>query len=771
MDFRYAQGIRIKAIAAIVIMITAVVSVMATYLITTQTSLLKEEFKKRAVGLVENFARNCDYPVLLEDHQAIQKLAQAMLQNKDVVSVTVENMSGRVLLQLSNVKNPDNSLPKVSAANPEKMHLETNSRLLYIGLPVWAPHEEELSLTQAKPMDARILLLGRVNAKFSQDSTNATIRETIITTMIIALAVIGITIISLVLLLNRFVNPLLTLVQATREISAGKLFHRVAIQRHDEIGVLASAFNEMAESLESHRELLEGYNQTLEERIRERTEALKESESRYRAFFESTGTAMLITEEDGTISLVNGEFENMFGLKRGMIEGRRKWGEFIKKEDLEKMMNYETQRATSSKFVPKNYEFRAMDVNGQIKDIFITVSFVPGTSKKISSLIDISEKKRLENGLQQAQKMEAIGTLAGGIAHDFNNMLMGIQGYASLMLFKMKKNDEHYEPLSKIEELVQSGSNLTRQILGFARGGKFEILPSNINDIVEKTSNMFGRTKKEIQIKKEFQEDIWTIDVDRGQIEQVFLNLYVNAWHAMPGGGELILETSNVNLTEDFNAAFEVTPGPHVRVSVTDTGVGMDEKTRQRIFEPFFTTKEMGRGTGLGLAMVYGIVKGHNGIINVYSEKGQGTSFHLYFPALEKEVVQEEVVEKKVELGRETILLVDDEEAVLTVSKNMLTSLGYHVITARSGRKALEIYKKGHHTIDLVMLDMIMPGISGGETFDGLKALNPGVKVILCSGYSRNGQASQIIERGCRFFLQKPFSIYALSRKVREALG
>ena len=732
---------------------------------------MKEEFKKRAVGLAENLARNCEYPALLEDYRAIHSLSLAMLKNKDVVSITMENLSGRVLFQLNNANNPDmgSSPPKVLPANPGVMHLETNDRFLDIAMPVWAPHEEDLKLNPSQPAEKR-LLLGRVIATFSQDNTNAMIRKTIVATMFIALAVIGVTIVLLVLLLNRFISPLLTLAQATRELSAGKLFHRVAIKRKDEIGELANAFNEMAESLEIHRKFLEEYNQTLEEKIRERTEALRESESRYRAFFESTGTAMVITEEDGTISLVNNELEKMLGIKRGSIEGLRKWTEYISPEDLGKMKLYENQRVYAPKSAPRSYEFQTTDINGQIKDIFMTVSFIPGTSKKISSLIDISEKKRLENGLQQAQKMEAVGTLAGGIAHDFNNILMGIQGYASLMLFKMKKSDDHYEQLSRIEELVQSGSNLTRQILGFARGGKFEILSTNINDVIEKTSAMFARTKKEIQIKKKFEEAIWTVDVDRGQIEQVLLNLYVNAWHAMPGGGELFLETSNENITDQFRMAFDVAPGPYVKISVRDTGVGMDEKTRQRIFEPFFTTKEMGRGTGLGLAMVYGIVKGHKGVINVYSEKGHGTAFHLYFPASDNAVSEEEVVEKTIERGNETILVIDDEEAVLTVSKNMLSGLGYHVLTAHNGRKALEIYTKKSQTIDLVMLDMIMPEMSGGDTFDHLIVLNPDVKVILCSGYSMNSQASQIIERGCRYFLQKPFSMHALSQKVREAL-
>ncbi len=761
-------GIRIKAIVAIVIMITAVVSVMASYLIHTQISLLKEEFERRAVALTENLARNCDYPVLLEDYSAVESLSLAMLENKDVNTVIVENASGRILFRKENVENPDIRLP-TRTVNSEKAYVESNDRILYVSMPVWLPQDDPLFPGQASVSGARVLS-GHVTVKFSQDKTNAMIRDTIVTTILIALGIIGVTIVLLIFMLNRFINPLLTLAQATRELSAGKYFHRVDVRRQDEIGMLADAFNEMADNLENNRKVLEDYNQTLEEKIRERTAALRDSENRYRAFFESTGTAIVITEEDGTVSLVNTEFENMFEMKREAVEGKRKWEEFIKAEDLEKMKRYEAARTVSPKSVPKHYEFQTIELNGKVKDIFMTVSFIPGTSKKISSLIDISDKKRLENGLQQAQKMEAVGTLAGGIAHDFNNLLMGIQGYASLMLIKMKKRDEHYEPLSKIEELVQSGSNLTRQILGFARGGKYEILPSNLNDLIEKTSTMFGRTKKEIQIIKTLQDDLWTVDADRGQVEQVLLNLYVNAWHAMPGGGNLYLETANVNLMEHDNPAFETTPGPYVKVSVTDTGVGMDQKTLQRIFEPFFTTREMGRGTGLGLAMVYGIMKGHNGIINVYSEKGQGTSFHLYFPVSGNEIMDEEAADKTLEFGTETILIVEDEEIVLTVSKNLVSSLGYHVITARSGQEAVDIYRTKTEPIDLVMLDMIMPGMSGGETFEQLKAMNPDIRAILCSGYSMNEQANRIIERGCRFFLQKPFSISTLSQKIREAL-
>jgi CheY-like chemotaxis protein len=328
----------------------------------------------------------------------------------------------------------------------------------------------------------------------------------------------------------------------------------------------------------------------------------------------------------------------------------------------------------------------------------------------------------------------------------------------------------NYDRLKRIEGQVQSGADLTRQLLGFARGGRYEVMITDMNELLTKTSSMFGRTRREITVHHKFCSDLWAVEVDRGQMEQVFMNLYLNAWQAMPGAGEILLETENIVLDDLRVVPYVVKPGKYVKIMVTDNGSGMDSKTKARIFEPFFTTKTLGRGTGLGLASVYGIIKGHRGVINVYSEPGNGTTFSIYLPASETVDAVEMKAPAPIAKGKETILLVDDEEIVLDVSREILEFLGYRVFAAANGQEAIDIFEEKKGEIDLVLLDMIMPGISGGETFDRLRQLDPAIKIILSSGYSVNGKAKEILDRGCQGFLQKPFHLEILSRRLREIL-
>jgi nitrogen-specific signal transduction histidine kinase/CheY-like chemotaxis protein len=383
----------------------------------------------------------------------------------------------------------------------------------------------------------------------------------------------------------------------------------------------------------------------------------------------------------------------------------------------------------------------------------------------------VEERENLRAQLVQAQKMEAIGTLAGGVAHDFNNLLMGIQGRTSLIMLETDRFHPSFEHLQEIENCIQKAAKLTKQLLGFARGGKYEIKPTDLSELVENSVHMFGRTRKDITIFKKYEEKLRPAAVDQSQIEQVLLNIFINAWQAMPEGGDLYIQTKNEILYENFVRAYGVAPGKYIKISIRDTGIGMDEKTMNRVFDPFFTTKKKERGTGFGLASAYGIIKNHNGIITVESAKDKGTTFHVYLPASDKPVIEEQKYEQKFSVGSETVLLVDDETMIIDVSVQMLKKMGYDVLTANNGREAIEIFKQNNDRVAIVILDLIMPGMGGGEVYERLKEIDSNVKVLLSSGYSIDGQAAEILNRGCDGFIQKPFKLNELSYKLRELIS
>ncbi len=509
-------------------------------------------------------------------------------------------------------------------------------------------------------------------------------------------------------------------------------------------------------------------------------ENLKNEKERFESLASDAPFGMSIINPDGTYEYINPEFIVMFGYTLEDIPTGKTWFELAfpdpeyRKEVLSTWIR-DLKGAKPGTLRPR--EFKVSCKDGSIKDIYFRVVMLKNNNQ-LATYEDVTETRKLESQLRQVTKMEAIGTLAGGIAHDFNNLLMAIQGNASLVALDIDPNHPFYEKLENIQRYVQSGADLTKQLLGFARGGKYEVKATDINRLIEKSSEMFGRTKKEITISLECQEDLRVVEADKGQIEQVLLNLYVNSWQAMPGGGSLYIKTENVILDRNNMKPYYVEPGNYVKISVTDTGIGMDDSTRKRVFDPFFTTKEIGRGTGLGLASVYGIIKNHGGYIDVYSEKGKGTTIELYLPATGesiKKLSTEQDAQGEIVRGKETILLVDDEDMIIDIGEEILNKMGYNVLLARSGREAIEIVSKaskgkGIPPIDLVILDMIMPDMGGGDTYDRLKEIDPNIKVLLSSGYSVDGVATRILDRGCNGFIQKPFNLKQLSQKIRGIL-
>ena len=510
-------------------------------------------------------------------------------------------------------------------------------------------------------------------------------------------------------------------------------------------------------------------------------DALRESEEQSRTILESIEEGCFETDIDGNLTFFSNPFLKILGYSRDELLGMNT-DKYTSPDTAEKMTRITERLKKTGK--PENVtDYDVIRKDGSNVALELSVSLLEdqdGLPMGYRGVLrDVSERKKteeekhkLETQLQQAQKMESIGTLAGGIAHDFNNILMGIQGNASLMLLKIDSEHPNYEKIKNIEKYVQNGTELTKQLLGFARRGKYLINATDLNEIIKKSSSLFARTKKEIRVHTDLYETLWTAEVDRGQIEQVLLNLYVNAWQAMSNGGDLYLQTKNVILNRSYVKPYKVEPGRYVKISVSDTGVGIDKETQERIFEPFFTTKEMGRGTGLGLASVYGIIKSHGGYINVYSEKERGTVFTIYLPASEKEVLIEKKGAPAAPIkGTGTILLIDDEKMIIDVGLELLEELGYTVLSAMSGQEAIDVFQKDQDNIDLVIMDMIMPGMGGGETFDRLKEINPAVKVLLSSGYSIDGQATKILRRGCDGFIQKPFNMNQLAEKVQKILA
>jgi PAS domain S-box-containing protein len=546
--------------------------------------------------------------------------------------------------------------------------------------------------------------------------------------------------------------------------------HKEMTERRRAEQALQRAHHELELRVEERTAELTRANALLKQEIAERRraeEALRDSEERYRTLFETSRDVIYITAREGEFIDVNQAGLDLFGYTRDEMIGMNAREIYVDPKDRS-LFQQEIERQGAV----TDYEVRFRTKNGTQMDCLLTASVREAKDGSILGyqgiIRDITERKRLEAQLQQAQKMEAIGTLAGGIAHDFNNLLMGIQGNVSLILSDMDTSDPHYERLQNTEKQIQSGAKLTSHLLGYARKGRYEVKPISLNRLVEETSETFARTKREVTIHRELATDLFAVEADPGQVEQVLWNLFINAADAMPSGGELILRTTNVTHMDMKGKLYDPVPGDYVLLTVTDTGTGMDKEITGRIFDPFFTTKERGRGTGLGLASTYGIVKGHRGYIDVASRKGKGTTFKIYLPASEKRVYEAFKHLDRLVTGTETVLLVDDEEAIRQVGQELLQAMGYDVLLAGNGEEAVELYERHSDNIDLVLLDIVMPQMGGAETYERMKEINPDVKVLLLSGYSIDGEATDILKRGCNGFIQKPFTMKELSGRIRQ---
>lgn len=512
-------------------------------------------------------------------------------------------------------------------------------------------------------------------------------------------------------------------------------------------------------------------------------EALRESENRFKVLSEESPLGMSLIDQHGCYIYINPAFINMFGYTLEDFKTGREWFNLAFPDDEYRKMvikDWKEDLAGSRADESRSRIFDARCKDGDIK----TIMFRPVTTISLGQFVlyeDITdskraeaEKEKLHAQLQQARKMEAVGTLAGGISHDFNNLLQAINGYTQLLLMEKSEKDPEYHNLEAIRNAGGRAADLVRQLLLFSRKADIERKPVELNVEVEQARKILERTiPKMIDIEVHSGSRIWPVLADPVQVEQIFLNLGINAADAMPDGGKLVIETTNITLDNDYTQShLGAHPGRYVLITFSDTGHGMDRETIEKVFEPFYTTKEIGKGTGLGLASVYGIVKNHDGYIMCYSEVGQGTTFKIYLPALEHLPTEEEksVTAAPPQGGSETILIVDDEESIRGFAKQALMQFGYTVQTAASGEEALEVYTGKPGSIDLVIMDIGMPGMGGHNCLLEMRQINPTAKVLIASGYSINDQAKKSRDAGAAGFVGKPYHLRELLGKVRSVL-
>ena len=505
-------------------------------------------------------------------------------------------------------------------------------------------------------------------------------------------------------------------------------------------------------------------------------EALQRSEARVRRLVESNIVGIGIGTLDGKLLNGNDAFLNILGYSREeILSGVLSWDKItppeyngVDQQAVEQLRNTGIAPAWEKEFIRKDGSRVAVLIG------IVTLATEQGGMEAVSFVVDISERKQLEQQLRKAQKMEAIGQLAGGIAHDFNNLLTVIIGYSEFLLGRTGLDGKVHSYCEEIMKAGNRAASLTRQLLAFSRQQVLAPTVLNLNTVVVETEKMLRRLiGEDIKLRTALDPTLGSVKVDPGQVEQIIMNLAVNARDAMPGGGKLVIETSNTDLDDEYAAHHPpFIAGRYVLLAVTDTGIGMDEETKTHIFEPFFTTKEIGKGTGLGLSTVYGVVKQSGGYIWVYSELGHGSVFKIYLPRVDQPVQQSRPSELAPEIhrGTETVLLVEDEESVRTLTRSLLEEEGYTVIEASSGTHALEVAGRHCGPIHVLLTDVVMPGMNGRELAQKMIANYPAVKVIYTSGYTGSFSSHEDLFDPGAILIQKPFSRTTLLRKVHDAL-
>lgn len=597
--------------------------------------------------------------------------------------------------------------------------------------------------------NAPATVIGFSRIALSSGGMRDEIRKAIVTNIFVSAGITIIAIVTINFFIGRFVTePLMALYQDVSSFKDGA--------PPDFIGT-PKAVKEIAELSEEFTRMCRT--------IKDKEVALIDSERRTKALFERVEHAVFRLNEKGAITEANNRFRNIFG----------KVDEFCEILIGDKQSSNCLQRANTERDVHR--EERALGKSGEELTIWLSLYKETDPAGKIKGydgyIIDVTEKKRMEERLLRSQKLEAMGTLAGGIAHDFNNLLTAIMGYSEIICDSVSKEDPLYRQAGIIHSAAEKGAELSRRLLALMRKEETALKLVDMNEVIRSSLDLLERSiPKTIEIAINLVPDLPKIMADPSQMQQMIINLAVNARDAMAGEGKLTIETTVDGVDGAITDENLSTSSLFVNVSVSDTGMGMDKDTQSKIFDPFFTTKETGEGTGLGLYMVHSIVTHHGGYINLYSEPGKGARFSIYLPVAF--ISENDISEEPAQLsGSGTILVIDDESYVRELCKDMLPSLGYEVLFAENGTEGISIFGQQQNRISLVILDMIMPKMSGDKVFQALKTMRPDVKVLLCSGFSSDGFAGidRLLKDGAKGFIQKPFSRRKMALSIKKALA
>ncbi len=566
--------------------------------------------------------------------------------------------------------------------------------------------------------------------------------------------------------------PIKQLVRHTHQVANGNLTGEVRINAISEFAILADAFNSMTSRLDESQTQIRSYQRTLEHRIVEQNSNLYESEEKYRNLVEASHDIILIVQEE-KIRFCNSRIEEMFG-----IGAEDTFGESIDQIDIFDPAALNQLRTIMTNPESNGNPYQSVELNLFNKDgrefiveaVLLPIQFNKKPAVQIV-LRDITQRKKIESELLQIQKLESIGRMAGGIAHDFNNIIGVILPNAELIMEMSNTNEPIYTQAEQIESAATRASELTSKLLSFSRREELQLRALDTNTLIQNVLNLTGRVfPRNIIVHTQLATRLPNIKADRIQIEQVVLNIMLNARDAMPNGGSILVKSSLAGQRDLKEVPLPVIPSGtrYILISFRDTGIGMDAETQKKIFEPFFTTKAEAQGTGLGLSVVYGIVQEHGGFISVNSKPGHGTRFSVFLPATTEKVTDETTTTREVETGEGTILVVEDEPMMLDTVNNLLLHLGYQVIPASDGKKALEVLKNRADEINMILLDMEMPGMNGLETMREIQKINAGIPIVISSGYAKEGKVEQALAEGAIDYLKKPYRLLDLGQKLKE---